>query len=49
MGKARVLAQRLANYFQRPEALSVKTRALMHEAVSLEWIVTPSEVTSCVS
>ncbi len=48
VGKARVLAQRLANYFQRPEALSVKTRALMDEAVSVEWIVTPSEVDALV-
>ena len=31
VGKARVLAQRLSSYFQRADALSVKTRALMDE------------------
>ena len=44
VGKARVLAQRLSNYFQRADALDQKTRALMLEATSVEWIVTPSEV-----
>ncbi len=44
VGKARSLAQRLSNYFQRREALDPKTQALMEEAASVEWIVTPSEV-----
>ena len=44
VGKARSLAQRLSNYFQRPDALDTKTRTLMSEASSLEWIVTNSEV-----
>lgn len=43
VGKAKSLAQRLSNYFQRSEALDPKTRALMTEAVSVEWIVTPTE------
>lgn len=44
VGKARVLAQRLSSYFQRPEGLSAKTQALMEEATAVEWIVTPSEL-----
>ncbi len=44
VGKALSLHQRLASYFQRPEALTHKTQALMSEATSVEWIVTPSEL-----
>jgi excinuclease ABC subunit C len=44
VGKARVLAQRLGSYFQRRDGLNPKTRALMEEAASVEWIVTPSEL-----
>ena len=44
VGKARSLAGRLPNYFQRAGALTVKTQALMSEATAVEWIVTPSEV-----
>jgi excinuclease ABC subunit C len=44
VGKARVLAQRLASYFQRPEGLNQKTQYLMDEAASVEWIVTPNEL-----
>ncbi len=44
VGKARSLVQRLSNYFQRPEVLAPKTRVLMAEASSVEWIVTPSEL-----
>ncbi len=44
VGKAVSLAQRLANYFQRREVLDVKTQALMDEAASVEWILTPNEV-----
>ena len=43
VGKARSLAQRLSNYFQR-NGLDAKTQALMAEATSVEWIVTPSEL-----
>jgi excinuclease ABC subunit C len=44
VGKAKVLAQRLSSYFQKTEGLSEKTQLLMSEAMSVEWIVTPSEV-----
>ncbi len=44
VGKALSLAQRLPSYFQRAEALTAKTQALMAEATSVEWIVTPSEL-----
>jgi len=43
VGKARSLAQRLSSYFQKFDALTPKTQALMDEAASVEWIVTPSE------
>ncbi|HEY5304548.1 MAG TPA: excinuclease ABC subunit UvrC [Acidimicrobiales bacterium] len=44
VGKARSLSPRLSSYFQKYDALSAKTQALMDEAASVEWIVTPSEV-----
>jgi excinuclease ABC subunit C len=44
VGKALVLSQRLSSYFQRSDAMTVKTQALMNEATSVEWIVTPSEI-----
>jgi excinuclease ABC subunit C len=44
VGKALVLNQRLSSYFQRSDAMTVKTQALMNEAASVEWIVTPSEI-----
>ena len=44
VGKALSLTQRLSNYFQKPESLDIKTRTLMREATSVEWIVTPTEV-----
>jgi excinuclease ABC subunit C len=44
VGKARSLNQRLGSYFQRTDMLTHKTQALMSEATSVEWIVTPSEV-----
>ncbi|NNN07659.1 MAG: excinuclease ABC subunit UvrC [Acidimicrobiaceae bacterium] len=44
VGKALSLNQRLSSYFQKYGALSAKTQALMDEAVSVEWIVTPSEI-----
>ncbi len=43
VGKALSLNQRLSSYFQKYEALSPKTQALMDEACSVEWIITPSE------
>jgi excinuclease ABC subunit C len=43
VGKAKVLQQRLSSYFQKAEALTPKTQALMVEAASVEWIVTPTE------
>jgi excinuclease ABC subunit C len=43
VGKAKVLHQRLSSYFQKTEALTPKTQALMAEAASVDWIVTPSE------
>ena len=48
VGKARVLAQRLSSYFQRREGLAEKTRFMMDEATSVEWIVTPSELDALV-
>jgi len=44
VGKARSLSQRLSNYFQKASSLDAKTQTLMSEAVSLEWIVTGTEV-----
>ncbi len=44
VGKALSLQQRLSSYFQKIDAQSVKTQALMAEATSVEWIVTPSEL-----
>jgi excinuclease ABC subunit C len=44
VGKALSLQQRLSNYFQRTDVLNAKTQALMNDATSVEWIVTPSEV-----
>ena len=43
VGKARSLQHRLSSYFQRFDALTPKTQALMDEAVAVEWIITPSE------
>jgi excinuclease ABC subunit C len=48
VGKALSLASRLSSYFQRPEGLTHKTQALMAEAMSVEWIVTPTEVDALV-
>jgi excinuclease ABC subunit C len=44
VGKALVLNQRLSSYFQRPDAMTIKSQALMNEATSVEWIVTPREI-----
>jgi excinuclease ABC subunit C len=44
VGKALSLNQRLSSYFQRSDAMTVKTQALMAEAASVEWIVTPNEI-----
>jgi excinuclease ABC subunit C len=48
VGKALSLASRLSSYFQRPEGLDHKTQALMSEATSVEWIVTPTELDALV-
>ncbi|HUZ42109.1 MAG TPA: excinuclease ABC subunit UvrC [Acidimicrobiales bacterium] len=48
VGKALSLASRLGSYFQRPEGLDNKTQALMTEATSVEWIVTPTELDALV-
>ena len=48
VGKALSLAQRLGSYFQRPEGLTHKTQALMAEATSVEWIITPTELDALV-
>jgi len=48
VGKALSLASRLGSYFQRPEALTHKTQALMAEATSVEWILTPTELDALV-
>jgi excinuclease ABC subunit C len=48
VGKALSLASRLGSYFQRPERLTHKTQALMAEATSVEWIITPTEVDALV-
>ena len=44
VGKALSLNQRLASYFQKSDAMTMKTQALMDEATSVEWIVTPNEL-----
>jgi len=48
VGKAKSLQQRLSSYFQKFDALTPKTQALMEEATSVEWIVTPSETDALV-
>jgi excinuclease ABC subunit C len=48
VGKALSLASRLSSYFQRPEGLTHKTQALMTEATSVEWIITPTELDALV-
>ena len=48
VGKALSLAQRLSSYFQRAEGLTHKTQALMAEATSVEWIITPTELDALV-
>jgi len=48
VGKALSLHQRLSSYFQKFDALTPKTQALMDEAVAVEWIVTPSEIDALV-
>ena len=44
VGKALSLNQRLSSYFQRSDAMTAKTQALMAEAASVEWIITPNEI-----
>jgi excinuclease ABC subunit C len=44
VGKARNLRARLANYFQRPEALPVRTAQMVAAAESVEWIQVHTDV-----
>ncbi|MHB1208580.1 MAG: excinuclease ABC subunit UvrC [Acidimicrobiales bacterium] len=48
VGKALSLQQRLGSYFQKSDALTMKTQAMMAEATSVEWILTPSELDALV-
>ncbi len=48
VGKALSLASRLGNYFQRTGVLDHKTQALMAEATSVDWIITPTELDALV-
>lgn len=48
VGKALSLQQRLSSYFQKSDALSAKTQAMMASAASVEWILTPSELDALV-
>lgn len=48
VGKALSLQQRLSSYFQKSDAMTLKTQALMTEATSVEWIITPSELDALV-
>lgn len=43
VGKAKVLRKRLANYFQKDEALPLKTKAMLKVAVSLDTLCTDTE------
>lgn len=44
VGKAKVLRQRLGNYFQAWHNIAPRTRAMLEAARSVEWIVVDSEV-----
>ncbi len=44
VGKAVVLKNRVRSYFQAPERLAAKVRAMMRHVVDLEYIVTTTEV-----
>lgn len=44
VGKALVLKNRVRSYFQTPERLSAKVRAMMRRVTDFEYIVTSSEV-----
>ncbi|NLU74702.1 excinuclease ABC subunit UvrC [Streptomyces sp. HNM0575] len=44
VGKAKSLRQRLANYFQDPAGLHVRTRTMVTTAASVEWTVVSTEV-----
>jgi excinuclease ABC subunit C len=44
VGKAKSLSARARSYVQKPEALDVKTRALMRAADTIDYIATASEV-----
>jgi excinuclease ABC subunit C len=44
VGKAKVLRNRMRSYFQSPEGLLPKVRAMMNRVVDFDYIVTASEV-----
>ena len=44
VGKAKSLRQRLANYFQDPAGLHVRTRTMVTTAASVDWTVVSTEV-----
>lgn len=44
VGKAKDLSSRLSSYFSSPNLLTPKTQALMRDATSLDWIITPTEI-----
>ena len=46
VGKAKLLRNRVANYFQPPERLNAKTRQLVSHIDTFDIIVTESEFTS---
>ena len=43
VGKARHLKKRVLSYFRPPEQLTIKTRAMMSHAVSIEFLTTSTE------
>lgn len=48
VGKARSLRNRLASYFQDPNALHPRTRAMVTTASSVDWVVVNSDVEALV-
>lgn len=48
VGKARDLRARLSNYFQHPDGLHPRTRAMVTTAVGVDWTVVRSEVEALV-
>lgn len=44
VGKATNLRSRLSSYFADPETLHPRTRAMVTEAVDIDWVVVDTEV-----